>query len=237
MIGVDRVTIWTMQLENTTDLMWLRMSRAIDAVEQERAARFVFERHRRQYTAAHALARLMLTASVGGTVHPLGWTFVTNAQGKPRVANGMGPHFNLSHCDGLVACAVSHQAEVGVDVESMDRLITLEMVEGSFTAGERIWLRSLPEARRAAGLLQLWTLKEAYIKATGLGLSQRLDAFGFTFEPLRIIACDPAIGDVAEWRFEQKMIGASHILAAAYRGSGSSLPIDLKEVRPETLLP
>jgi 4'-phosphopantetheinyl transferase len=234
---MNGVTIWTMAPDDISPSLWLQLYSLLDAAERERAARFAFEAHRRQHVAAHALKRLMLSSAVQGAREPAAWAFETNADGKPRVRDASGPHFNLSHCDGMVACAISHAAEIGIDVECLDRQ-PLDPADSHFlAASERAWLEALPEALRPTGFFKVWTLKEAYIKATGLGLNQRLDTIAFGFDPLVIRFADPALGDASAWWLEQKIIGSGrHILAAAWRAQAAQAPAKLAAVRPEALL-
>jgi 4'-phosphopantetheinyl transferase len=235
MRAVDSIRIWTLALDGIPEPLWPWLAAILPAVESERAARFVFERHRRQYVAAHALTRLMLTAATGGVAAPAAWTFEIGAHGKPQVSGEAGLQFNLSHCEGAVVCAVSDSVEIGVDIECVDRRVPLELAGTHFAACEAAWLRSLPAAQRPIGFLRLWTLKEAYIKATGLGLAQRLDDFAFAFEPLRLTFFNPALGDVGEWHFEQRVIGpGSHIMAAVWRDMAVA-PVEVEVVQPETL--
>jgi 4'-phosphopantetheinyl transferase len=93
------------------------------------------------------------------------WRFNVAPNGKPLVRSLNGPHFNLSHCDGLVICAVSPDVEVGVDVERVTREAPLELVQTHFALEERRWLDGLPPTARQMGFLRLRTLKEAFIKA------------------------------------------------------------------------
>lgn len=233
----DGINIWTMSPDAVPEPLWRQFAAILDPAERERATRFVFERHRRQFTAAHALKRVMLTAAAGGAVTPAAWRFETGAYGKPKISGAEAPHFNLSHCEGAVACAVSHDTEVGVDVECLDRRAPIELAGSHFATSECAWLEQQPEALRPIGFFRLWTLKEAYIKATGLGLSQRLDDFAFQFEPLRVTFADPALGDAAAWRFEQKLIGSQrHTLATAWRAGSTPMRVKVKTVDPEALL-
>lgn len=235
MRGVDSLRIWTLALDGISEALWCRLAAILPVAERERAARFVFERNRCQYVAAHALIRLMLTAATDSIVPPAAWTFETGAHGKPQVSRGKGPYFNLSHCEGAVVCAVSRSVEMGVDIECVDRWAPLELGDTHFAACECAWLGSLPEAQRPIGFLRLWTLKEAYIKATGRGLAQRLDDFAFAFEPLRLTFFDPALGDVGEWHFEQQVIGFQrYIMAAAWRHAGQ-VHIEIEAAQPRTL--
>jgi 4'-phosphopantetheinyl transferase len=84
------------------------------------------------------------------------------------------------------------------------------------------------------GFVRLWTLKEAYIKASGLGLAQPLETFAFRFDPLRVTFADPALGDPTTWHFDQRKVGTHHLLALAWRSE--AVPVNVVAVRPELLL-
>ena len=84
---------------------------------------------------------------------PRGWAFAAKPCGKPFVAGGRGPHFNLSHCGGLVVCAVSPDVPLGVDVERRDRTAPLDVAKGYFASAECTWLFGLPRGRALPWLL------------------------------------------------------------------------------------
>jgi 4'-phosphopantetheinyl transferase len=237
-VEANSVTVWTMTLDDIPASQWSQLYALLGTEERERAARFAFERHRRQYTAAHALKRLMLTAARQGSRQPADWSFETCTNGKPRVSGAVGPYFNLSHCDGLVACAVSLAADIGVDVERLDRQPPRYLLDSRFLApAEHAWLQGLPDALHSIGFFRLWTLKEACIKATGMGLTVPLDTIAFSFDPLLVTFSDPVLGDTAQWSFEQKIINSGrHVLAAAWRQPAARLGFKLEAVRPEVLL-
>ena len=235
MVGSDQIVALTVAVDAIPEAIWPRLTALLDAAEQERAARFRFDPDRRQYQAAHALKRLMLTAAAKGAVAPQAWAFAAGAHGKPRVAPDDEPRFNLSHCDGLVACAVSRSTEIGLDVENTGRRPALELARAYFAPAEQAWLQRLAPAAQLHGFFQLWTLKEAFIKATGKGLAQPLDAFSFAFDPLRIAFHDPALGDPAAWRFTQCAVGAQHQLALAWR-SDVGTAAEIRTVQLETML-
>jgi 4'-phosphopantetheinyl transferase len=113
--------------------------------------------------------------------------------------------FNLSHTDGLVVLAIARQP-VGVDVEWLDRRgRTIELADRYFAPTEITALRALPETAQRDRFFDLWTLKEAYIKARGLGLALPLGGFAYSdFEtPPLSIAVDPTLADRpdSEWSF------------------------------------
>jgi len=174
--------------------------------EHARVARFKFERHRRESLATRALARTALSRyreTAAGE-----WQFTSNRQGKPAVDPECGLSFNLSNSVRLVVCLVAEGvAEVGVDVESWERAKQImELVPRVFSAREQEQLAELADVEKLDRALSLWTLKESYIKARGLGLSIPLDEFSFEFggaEGIRL-EIDRGLGnDASRWRFCQ----------------------------------
>jgi 4'-phosphopantetheinyl transferase len=142
--------------------------------EREQAGRFHAARHRDAYTVAHALLRLVLARHLGAD--PAGLRFERGPRGKPALAGAPGLAFNLSHAGDLALCAVTARGPVGVDVEQV-RAGFDEVWERYFTPLEVAALRAAAPGLRDEAFFRYWTLKEAYIKATGDGLSLPLDRF------------------------------------------------------------
>ena len=231
MPGSASIAVATVALADIQRELWPRLEAMMSDLERARATRFRFERNRREYIAAHALKRLMLSEAFGG--RPQDWAFVAEPGGKPYVAGGWGPHFNISHCDGLVACAVSAEAPLGVDVEPVGRRPPLDLAEHYFAPDECVWLLELPEDERPRGFLRLWTMKEAFIKATGKGVSQGLHTFAIGFDPLRVTFRDSAQTEPGEWHLVQETIGDSHLLGLAWRGPEAA--VTLRKVKLEEM--
>ena len=164
---------------------------------------FKFDRHAREFLATHALARIALSHN-----HPLApqaWRFALNSYGKPAAEPECGLRFNLSNSPGLVVCLIASGAEVGVDVEPCDRAGKIaELAPEVFSSLEIAQLEALRGEEKLDRALRLWTLKESYIKARGIGLSLPLKKFSFHFggaEGIRL-QLDPDLGDEPErWRF------------------------------------
>jgi 4'-phosphopantetheinyl transferase len=175
----------------------------LSARERERWQRFKFDRHRREYLATHALARNAL--SHYQALPPERLHFSTNKYGKLAIAPPCNLHFNLSNSLGLVVCLIAEGAEVGVDIESHERADTIaEVGPTMFSPQELAQLDSLTGAAKAERCLRLWTLKEAYIKARGMGLALPLDKFSFLFSEKGEIRLqiDSTLQDNADrWRF------------------------------------
>jgi 4'-phosphopantetheinyl transferase len=134
----------------------------LSTAERARAARFHRPNDSRRFEVAHGWLRHVLGLASG---EPL----LVEDGGKPRV--GGGPMFNLSHAGDLAVIAVADRA-VGVDVEPLGNgERALEAAAVACTPEEAHALDGLPAAQRADAFLALWTAKEAYLKATGVGLA------------------------------------------------------------------
>jgi 4'-phosphopantetheinyl transferase len=136
--------------------------------EQARAGRYRFGDDARRFSAARGWLRHVLAAETGSSP---GRVSFAAGPGKPRLADGAGPRFNLSYSEDLALVAVADR-EVGVDVEHLGRgLRVLDAASVACTPGEVAALRRLPPAPRADAFLRIWTAKEAFLKGTGQGLS------------------------------------------------------------------
>jgi 4'-phosphopantetheinyl transferase len=179
--------------------------------ERMRMARFLRDAPRREYLVGRALVRCAL--SLYADVDPVDWGFAENAYGRPEIAfpaSAAWLRFNLSHSGGMVACAVGRRTDIGIDVEDPDREVNhLEIGERFFAEAEILALRRASAERRSEVFFQLWTLKESYIKALGLGLSLPLSSFAFHIDVTApdIAFCAPLLDDPATWQFAKLRIG------------------------------
>jgi 4'-phosphopantetheinyl transferase len=160
------------------------LARGLAPDERERAAAFALEAARRRFIVTRALLRRSLSRYAD--VAPEGWVFSRGPHGKPRLDGAqaaLGLCFNVSHTAGLGVCAVA-RSEVGVDVQNTTHPLPAHVRERYLTELEREELRRLPESERVARFFEYWTLKEAYVKARGLGFSLPLGQIGFCLKPL-----------------------------------------------------
>jgi len=205
--------------------------------EHERMARLVFDRDRRRFLLTRALVRT--TLSRYAPVAPAAWAFIANVHGRPEILDrptGVPDlRFNLSHTDGLIACAVTIGREVGVDVEHVGRRLTHDVAGRFFAPREVADLKALSEEEQARVFFDYWTLKEAYIKARGFGLALPLGDFAFTLSPPQppSITFEPAMpDDPATWQFAQDWPTPQHRLGLAVRREGPDLPVRIRPVVP-----
>jgi 4'-phosphopantetheinyl transferase len=207
-------------------------SALLSDAERARVARYKFERFRRESLATRALMRVALSHS--RPVPPQAWNFRANAHGKPAIDPENGVRFNLSNSVGFVVCLVAEGAEVGVDVEPFERSGQIvKLASKVFSPVEQAQLEALPEERKCDRALSLWTLKESYIKARGMGLALPLDKFSFVFDDSGGIQLeiDPSLDDEpAHWRFCQ-LDYAGHRIAMMVERMGSK-DVEVWEARP-----
>jgi 4'-phosphopantetheinyl transferase len=205
--------------------------------EHDRMARFVFDRDRRAFLITRALVRTMLSRYA--PVAPADWTFIANVHGRPEILDrprGVPDlRFNISHTDGLIACAVTIGREVGVDVEHINRQLTHDVAGRFFAPDEVTDLRKLPPDEQPRAFFDYWTLKEAYIKARGFGLALPLGDFAFRLKPPAPpeITFEPSLeDDPSTWQFMQDWPTPQHRLGLAVRREGNDLPIRCRFVMP-----
>jgi 4'-phosphopantetheinyl transferase len=190
--------------------------------ERARCRRLLFEEDRVSFVAGHALLRRAL--SEVAAVDPRRWRFTAPVPGRPEIeapAAHRGLRFSLSHTAGLVACAVARERDVGVDVERVAaRTGSAALAERCFSPYERSRMAGLPPAGAQALFFGLWTLKEAYAKARGLGLRLPLDAASFELAPGAppVVSFPQGHGeDPGSWRFALLEPGPGYRLAVAAR--------------------
>ena len=194
--------------------------------ERARAARFVFERDRRHFVAAHAGLRLVLGRLLG--IDASAVALVKDGNGKPRLAGKPPLFFNLSHSHGLAAVAVSGHFEVGLDIERL-RPTDLSGVVSFFSQHERAALAALPPEAHASHAFIAWTRKEAFVKATGLGLTVPLDRFDVSIgpdQPARLLRIADAPEEAARWQLAHLVPADGYVGTVAARSLGWRIVLD-----------
>ncbi len=233
-----RVCLWVARPGAIFDSALLERYRGLlSGDERERLERRRGD-HQKQYLVTRALVRWALSRSA--PVAPGSWEFAEGEHGKPRIA---GPaeappiSFNVSHSGAVVLCAVADGPAVGVDVEELGRVRRFEKIAKRFFAPrEAAAVSACSEAERSECFYQRWTLKEAYIKARGLGISLPLSAFWFDVEGAdspRISFDGRIADDPRAWQFWQARIDERHLAAVALGcGAGADLSVEVRETTP-----
>jgi 4'-phosphopantetheinyl transferase len=235
-LGRDEVALWWLATEVTGPAEWHRWFAMLDQDERARAARFRLELDRREFIAAHALLRSMLTTYLDRPA--AAWRFCTDASGKPGLASEMALpelQFNVSHTRGLVAVALVAHGRLGIDVEKIDASkADFSVAEKYFAPSEVAMLQHIPERERPNWFFRLWTLKEAYLKATGTGLGTPLDSFAFTFDPIRIRFAH-ADDDANHWNFEMLAPSDQHVLSLAINRPSHTVRVTPRAIAMEEI--
>ena len=213
------IRIWFQPTESLDDTVIAAAASVLSEDELARYRRFHFKRDARDYAAAHALLRHTLSRDDGRA--PERWRFNRTATGKPfLIEAGDAPaSFSLSHTHGMVACAVTKDADVGVDVECIDRDVnTADIAARFFAPTEAAHLLQLDEEARRNRFFDLWTLKEALVKALGTGMATALSRLVFTVGDDGAVGLEaPADVDAAAWQFGLFAPSPRHRLAVASR--------------------
>jgi 4'-phosphopantetheinyl transferase len=253
--AVQHVHVYVTEVTDASEPASLRRYEALlSDDERARLLSLRQERSRHELLIGRALARHALALRGGGP--PERWVLAAGAGGRPEVrapAGGERLAFSIAHAGGVVACAVTEGAELGVDVEPVDDAhASLGIAEHFFAAAEVAALRALPVPARARRFFRYWTLKEAYLKARGLGLAIPLDRFWFVIGdgagggggagPDVAVAFDRALADdPGRWQFAERTLGGGggadgggpeRLLAVAVGGGARPLALSVERCVP-----
>jgi len=200
----------------------------LSAEERARAERFHFARDRQRFVGTRGLLRGLLGRYLG--IEPFALRFAYGPRGKPSVMAGPGPgrmRFNVSHSGGLALLAFAWDRELGVDIELERPVPEADSIARShFAPAERAALSRLTPAERPRAFFRCWTRKEAFIKATGDGLSRPLDAFEVTLapgEPARLLRVEGDAREARRWWLEDLEPATGFAGALAVRGRPARL--------------
>jgi 4'-phosphopantetheinyl transferase len=170
---LDEIHVWRIDLDQP-EVHLQNLAATLSSDEIARAERFYFQEHRQRFIAGRGILRNILGRYLG--IQPLQVQFNYQQRGKPVLADKFadsGLAFNLSHSQGLGLCAVNCTRPIGVDLEYIRPMSDLEaLAKRFFLPREYDMLRSLSPNQQQEVFFRYWTCKEAYLKATGDGLSQ-----------------------------------------------------------------
>ncbi len=220
------------------ELLHQRYRALMTPEERARGDRFYFERDRARYRVTRALVRTVLSRYA--PIAPQDWRFEANAWGAPRIANpepeARSLSFNLTHTHDLVVLAVTRQRALGVDTENITRGALLDVADRFFAPTECEHLWAMPAEHHTTRFFELWTLKESYIKARGMGLSIPLHKFAFDLrEPGAVaLTTHPELQDPAErWALRHLWATPEHPVALCVERPGyPEFALDARRIVP-----
>lgn len=216
------VQLWRVDLEaiGTDEARWRQL---LSSDELARASRFHFSRDRQRFVAARAVLRRILASYLATDPNPLSFSYSTKE--KPSLGPvhvGSGITFNVSHSRGIALLAFSRRREIGIDVEQVRRDADLEAIARRFFSGrEQSQLAALPAEEKVDAFFRCWTRKEAYIKATGDGLSLPLSQFDVSLaagEKNALLETRPDGSEAGRWLLQEVPAGPGYIAALCVRG-------------------
>jgi 4'-phosphopantetheinyl transferase len=214
-----QIDVWACFYSEIRDEALLNRYRAMmSGAERQKELSFRFAEDQRCYVVTRALLRTVLSRYAA--LDPAQWSFALNAYGKPEIGNPYSAKqrisFNLSHTDGLIVLGIAAGTALGIDTENVrTREAPIDIVDSFFAADEVAALRQLTSDDQTKRFFSYWTLKEAYVKARGMGLSIPLDKISFR------LSDDQGIGisfrspqnDSSAWRFLQFCPSPDHLAA------------------------
>ncbi len=175
-LPADQLHVWTLPLDAPPETR-AHLAELLTEEELARCERILTPAARTQRLVARAGLRLLLGRYLG--IGPREVELVQGARGRPELDEPRGLSFNLSHTADLAVFAIARRAAVGVDIEALDRRAPARgLIERTLNARERDRVMRAGADRRTAAFLEYWTVKEAYVKALGVGLALDLREVG-----------------------------------------------------------
>jgi 4'-phosphopantetheinyl transferase len=226
----DEIHLWFIpqRLEHDSqENEWvLQFEALLSHEEQHRYQRFQFAADRRRFLLTRAAIRTLLSL-YDSLQQPYSWQFGRNLHGRPELVPEPAHQlatlsFNISHSDGVIVIAFSAEGRVGVDIESIDiTRRSIDLAKRYFSPAEYLALVKLPIEEQEQRFFDLWTLKEAFVKACGAGLKIPLRWFTFLFPSAQqvTVTFQPELAESAEnWQFWQLQYNQTYRVALALTG-------------------
>jgi len=200
--------------------------------EKRVASRYRMLKDRVAFATARVLLRRGLSACAAQPAG--GWALTRGEYGKPELAPSEhlpDLRFNISHCSDLVIVGFALARPIGVDVERIDRAVEYrEIARSVFSSDEIRLLGAMRDEEIGPAFFGVWTLKEAYVKARGMGLSIPLAEFSCSIGPPRIAFSDTIEDSSLNWFLWQRYADSAHVVAvAARRTPGEDLEVRWQE--------
>lgn len=188
--------------------------------ERERARRFATPEGLLGFAVTRAVLRRLLAGRLGAAPREL--RFETGPYDKPFIPGAHELAFNVSHTRGCALVAIGEHGPVGVDVERVDPALDVAaLAERCFSVVEREALRRLRPPARLRAFFDVWTRKEAFVKALGAGLSHDLASFSVSIgEPAALLGRESA-----DWRLAGLEMGPDYAAALVVRAGGGPIQV------------
>ena len=222
-LAAGEVHVWSLPLDIDQSAL-ASVAEFLSPEERTRADRFRFEVHRNRFAVGRGLLRVILGRYCDLSPERLRFRYGPN--GKPELTPDAGIrraggalHFNLAHSEGVGVLAVTQTAPVGVDVEQVRRLQEFkELVSRFFSVREAAEFSRVPWEQQPAAFFNLWTRKEALLKATGEGIGHSLNRVEVSLlpgEPARVLSLPAGKWADCEWSLVELAVSPACAAALA----------------------
>jgi len=221
-LSPNDVHIWKVSL-TPHQHQFIKLQRLLSPDEITRAQRLKFQEHRHAFIAARSALRLIMSRYL--CVEAQSLVFTQGPQGKPFLKEPLANPpllFNLSHTQHFALYAFTLNKEIGIDLEDQNRNINYEsLIDRVCSEKEKaiIMAHAPPEQKQI--FLTCWTRKEAYVKATGKGLSFPLQAITVSLPPTTPTALLEVAGDSQEplrWSMHEIQVDHDHVATLVVAG-------------------
>jgi len=175
-LSSGEIHIWMSDLDQP-ESEYGRLMQVLSTDERMRAGRFRFPKDQKRFIARHGMLRMLLGCYLGVKASEI--RFTEGKNGKPEIVETFGKkmiHFNITHAEGVALFAFDRNNEIGTDLERIRDFPEMDHIaDRFFSAGEKSFFRASPQSIRKEAFFTCWTRKEAFVKATGDGLSMSLE--------------------------------------------------------------
>jgi len=204
----------------------------LDAQDRKRAAQFHFAEDRARYVLGRGLVRKILGHYLSQAPETIELAYTD--RGRPYFPGDESMRFSLTHAHDLVAVAITANARVGIDIEYLQRKLDLEgLAERILSANDFRVFEVLPDQVRVPSFFRIWARKEAYLKATGEGITDGLKEISVSFdaEEMGTIVDARDEADARNWRMHSLTLPAEYMGCVACDDAGKR--VDFRRVRFE----
>jgi len=214
------ILIWTLRTQVGEDVS-AAFEQVLARDERQRAAQFRVAQARESFVVTRAVLRILLGRYLGAGAGAVRLQY--GAFAKPAIAPDSSLRFNVTHSGDNAAIALTIGCEIGIDLDGLRPLPELEQIATRFFCpDDAAEILSQPPEQRERAFFTCWTRKEAYIKATGAGLSMPLTSFRVVQKPdgpgdLAVRLADGSLSE--SWTVHDLRLAPNSAAAIAYNDS------------------
>jgi 4'-phosphopantetheinyl transferase len=222
-LGDRDVHLWLVNLDLPLEKV-NQLKDVLSSDEKVRAERFYFEKHRNRFIVARSTLRIILAQYLEREANKIEFSY--GDRGKPFLkekAPNKKLQFNISHSENLALYGLTYDRAIGVDIEHLRPIDDVQKIARRFySAQESAIVDSLTDSKKILAFFRGWTAKEAYLKATGDGISEALDRVEVSLAPDETLSLLRLHGDIqaaARWRLHSFTPADQYVATIAIEGS------------------